>query len=304
MVVYDIQNLTKTYPKQTQPANNEINLQIQEGEIFGLLGDNGAGKSTLVRQMVNLLQPTSGAISLFGRRVGHDPLFVPSRVGYMPQEAEALNLLTVGEVLYFTAHLRGLSRNDARQERDALLALWQMEALRDQYSLRLSGGQRRLLHLAVAMAGLLPVLILDEPTNDLAPQRRRLVWDILRQVNAERNTTIIFITHDAIEAEKIIERVGILRDGELVAVGRPRELKAQIDQKLRLELFCAPENAPELLTRLESHELQPGRWLAWIDRAEVGAVMNQLDFAKIDDCRLYSATLEDLYVHYINQDPA
>ena len=304
MVVYDIQNLTKTYPKQTQPANNEINLQIQEGEIFGLLGDNGAGKSTLVRQMVNLLQPTSGAISLFGQRIGHDPLFVPSRVGYMPQEAEALNLLTVGEVLYFTAHLRGLSRNDARQERDALLALWQMEALRDQYSLRLSGGQRRLLHLAVAMAGLLPVLILDEPTNDLAPQRRRLVWDILRQVNAERNTTIIFITHDAIEAEKIIERVGILREGALVAVGRPSELKAQIDQKLRLELFCAPGNAPELLTRLESHELQPGRWLAWIDRNEVGPVLNQLDMAQIDDFRLYSATLEDLYVHYINQDPA
>lgn len=254
--------------------------------------------------MVNLLQPTSGSVSLFGQRVNNDPLFVPNHVGYMPQDAEALNNLSVGEVLYFTAHLRGLSRNDARRERDALLALWQMEALRDQYSLQLSGGQRRLLRLAVAMAGLLPVLILDEPTNDLAPQRRRLVWDILRQVNAERNTTIVFITHDAIEAEKIIQRVGILREGELVAVGRPSELKAQVDQKLRLEILCAPDNAPELLTRVESHELQPGRWLTWIDREEVGAVLNRLDMAQVDDFRLNSATLEDLYVHYIDQTPA
>lgn len=302
MIVYDIQNLTKRYPNQAQPANKGINLQIREGEIFGLLGDNGAGKSTLVRQMVNLLQPTSGSISLFGQPIGHNPRFVPTQIGYMPQDADALNMLTVGEALYFTAHLRGLNRYDAQQERDSLLALWQMEGLRDQYNLRLSGGQRRLLRLAVAMAGLLPVLILDEPTNDLAPQRRQMVWDILRQVNVERNTTILFITHDAIEAEKIIERVGILREGELVAVGRPRDLKAQIEQKLRLEIFCSPQYTPTLATSKSSREVQPGHWLTWINRDEAGQILTQMDMSQIDDLRLYSATLEDLYVHYINQN--
>ena len=91
----------------------------------------------------------------------------------------------MGEALYFTAHLRGMTRAQSRRERDELLALWQIEDLRDKYCQRLSGGQRRLLRLAVAMAGSLPVLLLDEPTNDLDPLRRRLVWDVLRRVNQE-----------------------------------------------------------------------------------------------------------------------
>lgn len=301
MIVYDLQAVTKQYPKQPQPANHNITLQIHAGEIFGLLGDNGAGKTTLVRQMVNLQQPTSGLITLFDRPVAHEPLYAATTVGYMPQDANALNNLTVGEALYFTAHLRGLTRRDAQQDRDMLLATWQIGELRDKYSSRLSGGQRRLLRLVVALAGHLPVLILDEPTNDLAPQRRRMVWDNLKQLNQEQGTTIIFITHDAIEAEKIIQRVGILRAGELVVVGRPSMLKKQVDQQLRLELFFPPEMPPQLPAHLSHRQLQPGRWLAWVERSEVGLLLNGLNLEQLDDFRLYSATLEDLYVHYANQ---
>ncbi len=301
MIIYDIDHVTKQYPKQPQPANRDITLQIYEGEIFGLLGDNGAGKTTLVRQMVNLQQPTSGLIKLFGRPVAEDPIYAAKLVGYMPQDANALNNLTVGEALYFTGHLRGLSRWDAQQECKWLLDTWQIGELRDKFSSRLSGGQRRLLRLVVAIAGGLPVLILDEPTNDLDPQRRRMVWENLRQLNQREGTTIIFITHDAIEAEKIIERVGIMRAGELVAVGQPHELKQQVAQPLRLELLFPPDRPPTLPVHLTSTELQPGRWLTWLERDEVGAVLNGLDLAQLDDFRLTSATLEDLYVHYTNQ---
>src|SRR5690348_10900954 len=138
MIVYDIQDLVKVYPGQTSPANNHITLQIRQGEIFGLLGDNGAGKTTLVRQMVNLVRPTSGRITLFGRPVAADGLLAPRFVGYMPQDGLALNNLTAAESLYFTAHLRGLTRNAARAERDRLLALWQIEPLRDKPIPRLS----------------------------------------------------------------------------------------------------------------------------------------------------------------------
>lgn len=298
MIVYDIQNLTHSYPGQKHPANKNITLQIRAGEIFGFLGDNGAGKTTLVRQMMNLLRPTSGSVELCGQNVAVDPLHAAMNVGYMPQDAHALNNLTVGEALYYTAHLRGLARGDARKERETLLELWQMADLRDSNSSRLSGGQRRLLRLAVAMAGLMPVLILDEPTNDLAPQRRRLVWEILGRINRERGTTIIFITHDAIEAEKVIHRVGIMRDGELVAVGRPSELKQAVDQKLGLEMIFPPEAPPDLPEGLVAHQLQPGRWMALVDRKNVNAVLDRLDLEQLDDFRLYSATLEDLYVHY------
>jgi ABC-type multidrug transport system ATPase subunit len=298
MMIYDIQSLSKAYPGQDKPANDNICLQIQQGEIFGLLGDNGAGKSTLVKQMVNLLRPTSGTIRLWERPLTHNTLYVPLNVGYMPQDSAALNNLTFGEALYFTAHLRGLSRTAAQEERDRLLTLWQTESLRDQYSSRLSGGQRRLLRLAVAMAGQPPILILDEPTNDLDPQRRKLVWDVLREENQQRGTTIIFITHDAIEAEKVIQRVGIMREGKLVANGRPSELKQAVDQKLRLELFFTPGQEPDVPTHLPKHVVQTGHWLLLLDWDEGTAVLNQLDFNQIDDFRLNTATLEDLYLHY------
>lgn len=159
MIVYDIQNLCKTYQGQTLPANKNISLQIYQGEIFGILGDNGAGKSTLVRQMANLLKSDSGSITFFQKNIAEARDLVQMNVGYMPQESGALNNLTVSEALYFTAHLRGMSRQDARKECEALLNAWQIGYLRHQPSSRLSGGQRRLLRLATAIAGSPPVLI-------------------------------------------------------------------------------------------------------------------------------------------------
>jgi ABC-2 type transport system ATP-binding protein len=300
-VVYDIRGLVKVYPGQTQPANKNITLQIYHGEIFGILGENGAGKSTLVRQMVNLLRSSAGSITLFGQSIVHDSLHVPMNVGYMPQEPNALNNLTVGEALFFTAHLRGMNRVEACQERDALLELWRMQDLRHKCGPRLSEGQRRLLRLAVAMVGSPPVLILDEPTSDLDPQRRKLVWDVLRHLNNKRGATIIFITHDAIEAEKVIQRVGIMREGRLVAVGRPSALKQSIDQKLRLELFFSPETPPSLPPDLTHRQLEAGRWLVLLEREQVMPVLNRLNLDQIDDFRLQSATLEDLYLHYVTR---
>jgi ABC-type multidrug transport system ATPase subunit len=299
---YTIDRVTKIYPGQSTPANREISLEIAAGEIFGFLGDNGAGKTTLVRQMVNLLKSSAGTIALFGRPVDSSPLHVACNVGYMPQEAYSLNNLTVGEALYYTARLRGLSHADSRRERDRLLDAWQVGDLRDRVNSRLSVGQRRLLRLAVTMTGSPPVLILDEPTNDLDPQRRKLVWDLLRAENAGRGTTVIFITHDAIEAEKIIQRVGILHCGELVAVGSPAVLKRAVDRKLRLELLFSPDAPPRLPAGVEVFAIQPGRWLVYLDwqgsPQTLSTFLDQFDLSQVDDFRLYSATLEDLYLYY------
>jgi ABC-type multidrug transport system ATPase subunit len=301
MIAYDVQDLVKYYPGQTAPANDHITLQVQQGEIFGLLGDNGAGKTTLVRQMVNLLCSSAGHIRLFDQDITHDPLRVAMMVGYTPQDTPALNNLTVDEALYFTAHLRGLSSVAARQERQRLLEMWDIGHLRRKYSPRLSGGEKRLLRLAVAMAGSPPVLILDEPTRDLDPLRRKQVWDVLRRMNGEQGTTVILVTHDAIEAEKIIQRVGIMRAGKLAALGRPAELKRAIDQKMRLELFFSPDNPPRLPEGMPRRELEPGRWFILLERSQMASMFNSLPLDQVDDFRLYSATLEDLYLHYATQ---
>ncbi|GAB4242578.1 MAG: ABC transporter ATP-binding protein [Elainellaceae cyanobacterium] len=301
MLIYDIQDLVKAYPGKSRPVNDRITLQIEQGEIFGILGDNGAGKSTLVRQMVNLLTSSSGTIKFLGKNITTIPRVVQMNVGYMPQESGAVKNLTVAESLYFTAHLRGMSRREAHEECDRLLYQWKMTEWRNQPAGRLSGGQLRLLRLAVTMAGAPPVLILDEPTNDLDPQRRKLVWDNLRQLNREQGTTIIFITHDAIEAEKAIQRVGILRSGKLMAIGRPSDLKRQVDRLLRLELFFEPEHPPILPSGLICDRPSPGHWRIFLEWHQVESTLNRLNLTEIDDFRLYSATLEDLYLHYATQ---
>lgn len=297
-IAYRIRDLTKQYPKQRGPAVDGLSFDIAEGEIFGLLGDNGAGKTTLVRQLVGLLKPTAGTIELFGHDVREEPRFVPTVVGYMPQGGNSLNHLTVGEAVYFAAHLRGI--RNARKERDEILELWRITGLRDRDSSRLSGGQSRLLRLAVAMAGRPRVLILDEPTNDLDPVNRRHVWDVLKQWNRNHGTTIVLVTHDAVEAEKAIGRVGIMRGGRFTALGTPAQLKDGIALKLKVELEFPPHSPPKLPKDVIPHEKAEGVWQLVLDRDEAARLLAGLDLHAITDIRMTSTTLEDLYLHYVS----
>lgn len=296
MTVYEIEHLTKMYPLQSAPANDDLSLRVEPGEIFGLLGANGAGKTTLVRQMANLLAPTRGTIRLFGKPLSHTPLYAPSQLGYMPQLGAALNTLTVSETLYFTAHLRGLSRSEARRERDRLIDLLDLGSLRNRIVTRISGGQGRLVLLATALAASPPVLILDEPTNDLDPQHRRLVWDVVRTVKEQQGTTVILVTHNVVEAEKVIERVGIMRRGRLIAVGRPGQLKSHLNHQLRLEIVFAPEQPPTLPAHAAPRVTAPGRWHLLISHAEAPDYLAALNASPVEDFTLGTATLEDLYL--------
>jgi len=292
MSIYTVTDLTHRYPRQITPANDHLTFTVEEGEIFGLLGDNGAGKTTLVRQLAHLLAPTGGTIALCGRPLDHTALSAPGIIGYMPQSGHALNNLTIGETLYFTAHLRGLSRRDARAERDRLLDLLDLGACRHQHPARLSGGQKRLALLATTIAATPPVLLLDEPTNDLDPQHRRLVWDVVRDLNRERGVTVILVTHNVIEAERVIQRVAIMRLGKLVALGRPSALKVGLNDQLRLEMVFPPDAPPSLPNGSAPREIAPGRWSLLIDRASAPLYLAALN--TVEDFTLSTASLEDL----------
>jgi ABC-2 type transport system ATP-binding protein/ABC-2 type transport system permease protein len=287
------------YPKQSRPANDDLTLSIAAGEIFGLLGDNGAGKTTLVKQMANLLRPTSGTIQLLGRPLDHRSLWAAGQIGYMPQNNGALNSTTVSEALYFTAHLRGCSRAEAQRERDRVIELLGLGEVRDRVNPRLSGGQKRLLLLATALVAHPPIIILDEPTNELAPQNRALVWDVLRRVNAEEGATIILVTHNVLEAETVIQRVGIMKAGKLVALGRPAALKAELNQRLRLEITFDPDAPPMLPSSARPQVLSPGRWLLHILPQDAAAYLACLSQEGGHDFRLSTATLEDLYLSMV-----
>lgn len=285
-IVFELRDVVMVYPGQNERANDGISIDIRRGEIFGILGDNGAGKTTLVRQMVNLLQPTSGSIRLFGRHVADDPLGVTTRVGFMPQDGAVLDSLTVAELLFVTAHLRGASRDGARRERDRLIERWDLTAVRRRPCRHISGGQLRLVQLALATATAPPVVILDEPTANLDPKRRQLVWKNLRQLNHERGTTVIFITHDAVEAEKIIERVAILRAGRVVAIGEPASLKRRVDRQVRLEISTGAEGPPALGSGFRFRRLPTGRWLVLVRKDLLSEELQRLDLERYEDFRI------------------
>ncbi|ANW18066.1 ABC transporter ATP-binding protein [Streptomyces clavuligerus] len=293
---YEVEDLHKRYGDSTEPANAGLSFRIEEGEFFGLLGSNGAGKTTLIKQMIGLVRPDRGSIRLFGHDVFAHSRYTTTHVGYMPQTAFALNSLTVREAVYFSAHLRGMSIRAAKRERDTLLEALGLTALARKVVRQLSGGERRLLQLAVTLTGAPPVLILDEPTNELDPSRRRQVWDLLRDLHQRDGRTVILITHNAIEAEQVIERVGIMREGELVALGAPAELKSSLRSRVRLTITLGEGDVLPDYLRIQSEHR--GRVVALVDSADLPRLTKDVDLTRFPEFTIHTATLEDVYVTY------
>lgn len=301
-VVYQIADLTKIYKGSDKKANDEISLDINEGEIFGLLGPNGAGKSTLVNQIAGLVRPTSGAIRLYGIDVIRSPQIIPDYVSLQAQNSQALKDLYPEEALVYTAQLQGLSHIVARKQAHALMAELGIDAFRHSYIRRLSGGQQKLVSLAVTFVGDRPIQIFDEPTNDLDPQVRRIIWDKLLYLN-KQGKTLIIVTHNVVEAERVLQRVGIINHGRLLALGTPGELKIKIDQRVRLELLLkeAVPDYDELLSSLgEFHMLTRQQRVVLCHRNSVRGAIDQvlgdIGLEHLDDFRILTPSLEDVYL--------
>lgn len=305
MLAYRIEQLTKVYKPQGVVANNNISLEITQGELFGIFGPNGAGKTTLVRQMAGLLRPTSGQIYLFEHDVIANPSIVPHYVGYYGQKVLALEAHKFWEVLYITGLLRGQAKAAARQHMSTLIETFGLEKLADRLISQLSGGERRLAALLATFMGDSPILILDEPTNELDPTRRQQVWQYLRELNRERGTTIVLVTHNLLEAESVVDRVVIIDRGRVQALGTPGELKRQVADNVRLEIRLrvgCNQDAESFLAQLPgSAQVGPYRWQITVskDRASslLSTVLEELSPETVDDFRLTTLTLEDVYIH-------
>ena len=301
--VYRIENLTKIYKRSTKKANDALSLNIQEGEIFGLLGPNGAGKSTLVNQITGLVSPTSGTIRLFGMDVVKTPGIIPDYVAMQPQNSGALSDLYPQEAILFTAQLRGIAPRVAHKQTRALIEELGIDTFGKKKRLsQLSGGQKQLVTVAMALIGNRPVQVFDEPTNNLDPGVRRQVWEKLLSINRE-GTTIILVTHNVLEAERVIQRVGIINNGQLLALGTPGELKARVDQRVRLELLLKPETTGYehfLITLGETRALTPQHWTILCQRDNmqhtIDKIMTTIGLDRLDDLRILTPSLEDVYL--------
>ena len=291
--VLEIRDLVKRYRDGTV-ANAGISLQVARGEVYGLLGPNGAGKTTLVSQILGLKKPTSGEIRLEGVDVVANAGYARRTVGFLPQAQTTLDDIHVDEFVYHLALLRGLSRGEAKRATEAALAELQLEEFRDTTMRASSGGVRRLALFAAAVVAPTRVLVLDEPTNDIDPIRRQLLWKAIDRRRAA-GATVLLVTHNLAEAERFIDRLAIVDHGRIVREGTPASLRAVVTDRLRLEV--TPQNGFAPHAALIPEPDAPNRFL--FDQAALAAVSDwlatQREHGNVADFRIGPPTLEDIY---------
>jgi ABC-2 type transport system ATP-binding protein len=229
--IVSIRNVSKVFGKQT--VLQDINLDIQKGEIFGFLGPSGAGKTTLVKQLIGLDLPTTGEIDLFGKRM--PSLDLIQKVGYMSQSDALYTELSAKENLEFFATLYGLKGAARKQRIQEVLEIVQLNEHLTKLISQYSGGMRRRLSLAAALLHEPDLIILDEPTVGIDPVLRQSIWDRFYDLK-NAGKTLIVTTHVMDEAEKC-DRLGMIRDGKLIAVGTPTDLKEQTSSSTIEEAF-------------------------------------------------------------------
>lgn len=220
-------------------ANDNISLRIPPGEVVGLLGHNGAGKTTLVSQLIGLLRPDEGTIRLGELDAVANPAAARRIVAVQAQSQAPLDGLTARAAIEIACRLRGLSTSQAKAATRTVAQELDIEAYLDRRALPegggLSGGIRRLTAFAMAAAAPTPLLVLDEPTNDVDAARRRLLWHAVRR-RADEGAGVLLVTHNVTEAERIVDELVILDQGKVVASGSPVEIRGTRDSNLRLEL--------------------------------------------------------------------
>ena len=215
-------DLTKKYKDII--AVDKLNLQIEQGELFSLLGVNGAGKTTTIKMLSCLTQPTSGNALVGGQSVIHQPLDVKRMIGVSPQETSIAPNLSVRENLELMCGIHGFSKERTREKIRELSEQLALAGILSKKTGKLSGGWQRRVSIAMALISEPQVLFLDEPTLGLDVIARSELWDVIRSLKGKM--TIILTTHYMEEAEALSDRIGIMQNGRLLVVGTAGQLMA------------------------------------------------------------------------------
>ncbi|MFC1733222.1 ABC transporter ATP-binding protein [candidate division KSB1 bacterium] len=224
-IVVDIQNLTKIYPGRNEPAVNNLNLQIHQGEFYGLIGPNGAGKTTTISVMSGLLKPTNGEIFIQGYNLKRDLSKIKEIIGVVPHEIALYDKLTAFENLYYFGRLYGVKKVQLKKSIDSLLERFGLIKYKNDKLRSYSGGMKRRINLIAGILHNPNILILDEPVLGVDVHSRKVIREFIKEVNAN-NTTIIYTSHMMEDVEKLCTRLSIIDYGELVAQGSSGELIA------------------------------------------------------------------------------
>lgn len=316
--VLQITGLTRRFGSGTRAvvANDRVSLTVRPGEVVGLLGHNGAGKTTLVSQVIGLLRPDAGTIRVTGVDAVADPGGARRLVAVQPQTQAPLDGLTPRLAIELSGRLRGLAPARARAAAADLAEELDITEWLDRRALPdgrgLSGGVRRLTAFAMAVAAPTPLVVLDEPTNDIDAARRRLLWEAVRR-RGDAGAGVLVVTHNVTEAERVVDELVVLHRGRVVGAGSPASLGGGHDDGLRLELQLPAgsggdptgDRTPAALGQLAPvtvlREVRTGRRLLLTlpstqGPAAVTWAAGLRAAGRIDGYALGPATLEDAYL--------
>jgi linearmycin/streptolysin S transport system ATP-binding protein len=249
-VEVEVQQLVKTFGKHEAVKNTSFT--IGKGEIFGLLGPNGAGKSTTINMMCGYLEPTSGDTLIDGQSITREPRRVKRMIGVVPQEIALYNDLNSLENLEFFGAIYGLSSKARKERAQALLHFVGLYDRRKEPVKKFSGGMQRRINMAIALMHQPAFLMMDEPTVGVDPQSREHIFDTIEQLR-DQGTTILYTTHYMEEAERLCNRIAIIDEGQIVAVGTLEQLLAMRDQNREVQ---RPHGLQELFIQLTGKTLR------------------------------------------------
>ncbi|HEV7223385.1 MAG TPA: ABC transporter ATP-binding protein [Pirellulales bacterium] len=291
-----VSRLVHRYGERTALAG--LDLEIDRGEIFALLGPNGGGKTTLFRLLSTLIPPQEGEIRVLGYDVAQQTAAVRERIGVVFQAPSLDKKLTVAENLRHQGHLYGMSGGALRSRQEEMLARLGLADRRRELVETLSGGMRRRVELAKGMLHAPQLLLLDEPSTGLDPGARSDLWDYLRQVRERDGVTVVLTTHLLEEAEKA-DRLAILNAGSLVALGTPEALRASVGgDSLTIETDEPEPLAAAIRARFEypAAVVDGSVRLERPDAPQLVARLLEAFPGKIQSITLGKPTLEDVFI--------
>ncbi|AWN17868.1 ABC transporter ATP-binding protein [Salinisphaera sp. LB1] len=304
--VIDIRGLSKTYDSGFKALDN-VDLSIERGEIFALLGPNGAGKTTLINILCGIVNPTGGSASVSGFDVIREFRAARQKIGLVPQELTVEPFSKVRATVAFSRGLFGKPKSDAHIERVLKdLSLWDK---RSNATRELSGGMKRRVMIAKALAHEPEILFLDEPTAGVDVELRRSMWNVVRGLR-EQGVTIVLTTHYLEEAEQMADRIGVIQDGRIRLVDETAALMDQLGEKrLSITLADPLDRVPSTLDGYELRLSDDGRQLVYVYNAATGTtgvkqLFRDLDAADVAfmDVDTQQSSLEEIFVNLVGSD--
>lgn len=249
MSIIKIENISKKFDDKLVLDN--ISFNVDKGEIFGLIGPNGAGKSTLINIITGLIDPNSGSASIGGFHINKNPIKAKSFIGLVPQELALMESVSAYDNLEFFGSLYGLKGKTLKNKIETVLEITGLSEKKKGKVKKFSGGMKRRLNLAAAIMHEPAILILDEPTVGIDPQSRNHIFEYIKNINKEKNTTVIYTSHYMEEVEFLCDDIFILDEGKEIAYGSKSSIKGMISTNNKIHIESYNINN-DLLSNIES----------------------------------------------------